>query len=69
MLSELKQLLTDDRSPLCATMPKPVLDHSIQKHLTHFALATHGFGSPALQAAITAILNWLNESLKQLENE
>lgn len=68
LLSEMRQLLADDRSPLCATMPKSVLDHSIQKHLTHFSLVTHGFGSPAIQASISALMNWVNESLKLLDS-
>ncbi|KAI1704235.1 transcription factor AP-2 domain-containing protein [Ditylenchus destructor] len=67
ILSELKDLLNQDRSPLCASTPRPVLDHSIQKHLTHFSLVTHGFGTPAVQAGLTAVTNWLSESLRLLE--
>ena len=32
-----------------------ILDQSIQRHLTHFSMITHGFGSPAIVAALTAI--------------
>jgi len=64
---ELMDLLNQDRSPLCNTRPQQILDPSIQKHLTHFSLVTHGFGSPAIVAALTAIQNYLNESLKLLE--
>jgi transcription factor AP-2 len=60
-------LLNQDRSPLCNTRPQQILDPSIQRHLTHFSLITHGFGSPAIVAALTAIHNYLNESLKVLE--
>ena len=60
-------LLNQDRSPLCNTRPQQLLDPSIQRHLTHFSLITHGFGSPAIVAALTAIHNYLNESLKVLE--
>ena len=60
-------LLNQDRSPLCNTRPQQILDPSIQRHLTHFSMITHGFGSPAIVAALTAIQNYLNESLKQLE--
>ncbi|KAI1696594.1 transcription factor AP-2 domain-containing protein [Ditylenchus destructor] len=67
ILSELKDLLNQDRSPLCASTPRPVLDHSIQKHLTHFSLVTHGFGTPAVQAGLTAVTSWLSESLRLLE--
>ena len=52
---ELMDLLNQDRSPLCNTRPQPILDPSIQRHLTHFSLITHGFGSPAIVAALTAI--------------
>ncbi len=64
---ELMDLLNQDRSPLCNTRPQQILDPSIQRHLTHFSLITHGFGSPAIVAALTAIQNYLNESLKLLE--
>ncbi len=64
---ELMDLLNQDRSPLCNTRPQQILDPSIQRHLTHFSLITHGFGSPAIVAALTAIQHYLNESLKLLE--
>ncbi len=64
---ELMDLLNQDRSPLCNTRPQQILDPSIQRHLTHFSLVTHGFGSPGIVAALTAIQNYLNESLKILE--
>lgn len=64
---ELMDLLNQDRSPLCNTRPQVILDPSIQRHLTHFSMITHGFGSPAIVAALTAIQNYLNESLKSLE--
>ena len=52
---ELMDLLNQDRSPLCNTRPQQILDPSIQRHLTHFSLITHGFGSPAIVAALTAV--------------
>ena len=52
---ELMDLLNQDRSPLCNTRPPQILDPTIQRHLTHFSLITHGFGSPAIVAALTAI--------------
>jgi len=64
---ELMDLLNQDRSPLCNTKPAIILDPSIQRHLTHFSMITHGFGSPAIVAALTAIQNYLSESLKCLE--
>jgi len=64
---ELMDLLNQDRSPLCNTRPQIILDPQIQRHLTHFSLITHGFGSPAIVAALTAIQNYLSESLKYLD--
>merc|ERR1712038_2107248 len=64
---ELMDLLNQDRSPLCNTRPQQILEPGIQRHLTHFSLITHGFGSPAIVAALTAVQNYLNESLKLLE--
>ncbi len=64
---ELMDLLNQDRSPLCNTRPQQILDPCIQRHLTHFSLITHGFGSPAIVAALTAIQNFLNESLKYID--
>ena len=52
---ELMDLLNQDRSPLCNTRPQPILDPNIQRHLTHFSMITHGFGSPAIVAGLTAI--------------
>merc|ERR1719270_2228843 len=67
LCKELMDLLNQDRSPLCNTRPQPILDPNIQRHLTHFSLITHGFGSPAIVAALSAIQNYLNESLKILD--
>ncbi|CAG0914259.1 unnamed protein product [Notodromas monacha] len=52
---ELMDLLNQDRSPLCNTRPNIILEPNIQRHLTHFSLITHGFGSPAIVAALTAV--------------
>ncbi|KAL1115183.1 hypothetical protein AAG570_007214 [Ranatra chinensis] len=52
---ELMELLNQDRSPLCNTRPQHILEPGIQRHLTHFSLISHGFGSPAIVAALTAI--------------
>ncbi|XP_023290449.1 transcription factor AP-2-epsilon isoform X2 [Orussus abietinus] len=64
---ELMDLLNQDRSPLCNTRPQYILDPNIQKHLTHFSLISHGFGSPALVGALTAVQKFLSESLNHLE--
>lgn len=62
-------LLNQDRSPLCNGRPQPILDSNIQRNLTHFSLITHGFGSPAIVAALTSVQNFLTESLKYLEKQ
>ncbi|XP_041747940.1 transcription factor AP-2 gamma-like isoform X3 [Coregonus clupeaformis] len=64
---EFTDLLTQDRSPLGNTRPAPILDQGIQGYLTHFSLITHGFGSPAICAAMTSLQNYLNEALKQVD--
>lgn len=67
LIKEILDLLNQDRSPLGNTRPQMILDHSIQRHLTHFSLITHGFGSPALVAGMTAVQNYLTEMLKYVE--
>ena len=67
LIKELVDLLNQDRSPLGNTRPQMILDPSIQRHLTHFSLITHGFGSPALVAAMTALQNYFTEMLKYVE--
>lgn len=69
LLKEFIDLLNQDRSPLCNTRPQPILDSNIQRNLTHFSLITHGFGSPAIVAALTSVQNFLTESLKYLEKQ
>ncbi|KAI2801406.1 Transcription factor AP-2-alpha [Blomia tropicalis] len=69
LLKEFVDLLNQDRSPLCNARSQPVLDQGIQRNLTHFSLITHGFGSPAISAALTSVQNFLNESLKYLEKQ
>ncbi|XP_018329331.1 transcription factor AP-2-epsilon isoform X2 [Agrilus planipennis] len=64
---ELMDLLNQDRSPLCNSRPQIILDSHIQTPLTTFSLISHGFGSPAIVAALTAVQNVLSESLKNLE--
>ena len=48
--------LNQDRSPLCNTRPTPIMDPAIQRHFTHFSMISHGFGTPAIVAAMSAIL-------------
>jgi len=67
VVKELVDLLNQDRSPLGNTRPTPILDPSVQRTLTNFSLITHGFGSPAIVASMTAIQNYLTEMLKVVE--
>uniref|UniRef100_A0AAV2M8C6 Transcription factor AP-2 C-terminal domain-containing protein n=1 Tax=Knipowitschia caucasica TaxID=637954 RepID=A0AAV2M8C6_KNICA len=64
---EFTDLLTQDRSPLGNSRPAPILEPGIQGCLTHFSLITHGFGAPAICAAMTSLQNYLNEALKQAD--
>ncbi|XP_048111958.1 transcription factor AP-2 gamma isoform X2 [Alosa alosa] len=64
---EFTDLLSQDRSPLGNSRPAPILESGIQGCLTHFSLITHGFGSPAICAAMTSLQNYLNEALKQVD--
>lgn len=52
---------------MCNTRPPILIDQSIQRHLTNFSLITHGFGSPAIVAALAAIQNYIAESLKLMD--
>ncbi|KAL1285983.1 Transcription factor AP-2-beta [Trichinella pseudospiralis] len=67
VLKEFISLLNQDRSPLCNSRDPPILEPNIQRHLTHFSLLTHGFGSPAICSAMSAVFSYIGESLKYLE--
>jgi hypothetical protein len=69
LTKELTDLLNQDRSPLGSTRPTPILEPSIQRHLTHFSLITHGFGSPAIVAVLNSFQNYLSEMLKFYEKQ
>ena len=69
LIKELMDLLNQDRSPLCNSRPPPILEPSIQRHLTHFSLISHGFGSPAICSGLNAVNSWLTESLKCLDRQ
>ncbi|KAG7260580.1 hypothetical protein CRUP_038600 [Coryphaenoides rupestris] len=55
------------KNMLLATKPSPLLEPGIQSCLSHFSFITHGFGSPAICAALTALQNYLSEALKGLD--
>ncbi|XP_020668606.2 transcription factor AP-2-epsilon [Pogona vitticeps] len=64
---EFADLMAQDRSPLGNSRPPLLLEPGVQSCLTHFSLITHGFGGPAICAALTAFQNYLVESLKGLD--
>lgn len=64
IVKELQDLLSQDRSPIGSAKPTPVLDPSIQKPLTQFSAITHGFGTNAICAALTALQTYLSEMLR-----
>ncbi|XP_010643589.1 transcription factor AP-2-epsilon [Fukomys damarensis] len=64
---EFADLMAQDRSPLGNSRPALILEPTVQSCLTHFSLITHGFGGPAICAALTAFQNYLLESLKGLD--
>ena len=67
VIKELADVLGQDRSPHGAMRPAPVLDPAFQRHLTNFSLITHGFGAPAIIAAMTAVQNYLSEMIKNVD--
>ncbi|XP_069740845.1 transcription factor AP-2 gamma isoform X2 [Narcine bancroftii] len=67
IFKEFTDMLTQDRSPLGNARPGPILEPEIQSCLTHFSLITHGFGSPAICAAMSSLQNYLNEAIKALD--
>ena len=69
MMKQLLDILNQDRSPLCNSRPQPLLDPSIQRHLTHFSLVTHGFGTPAIISALQAMNAWLGEMAKLIDEQ
>ncbi|CAF1173370.1 unnamed protein product [Rotaria sordida] len=65
LIKEFTDLLTQDRSPLGTNSRlASVLDISFQRHLTNFSLITHGFGTPAIIGAMSALQNYLTEMNK-----
>ena len=69
IIKELVDMLNQDRSPLGnGRQPQnSPLDPATQRALTGFSLITHGFGGPAIVAAMSATTNYLNEMLKSVE--
>lgn len=64
---EFTDLLNQDRTPNGNNRPAPVLEANIQNCLSHFSLITHGFGSQAICAAVSAVQNYIKEALVIIE--
>nr|XP_019959303.1 PREDICTED: transcription factor AP-2-epsilon [Paralichthys olivaceus] len=64
---EFVDLMSQDRSPLGGSRPNPCLEPGVQGSLTHFSLLTHGFGAPAICAALSAFQSYLMEAIKMLD--
>uniref|UniRef100_A0A8C5B3U8 Transcription factor AP-2 epsilon n=1 Tax=Gadus morhua TaxID=8049 RepID=A0A8C5B3U8_GADMO len=64
---EFMDLMSQDRSPLGGSRPTPCLEPTVQGSLTHFSLLTHGFGTPAICAALSAFQSYLLEAVKVLD--
>ncbi|XP_042899253.1 transcription factor AP-2-beta [Parasteatoda tepidariorum] len=69
IIKEFAEFLGQDRSPLCNAKFQPILPQQIQRHLTHFSLISHGFGSHAIVSALSAAQNYINESIKYLDKQ
>jgi len=69
IVKEIQDLMAQDRSPIGNTHPTPILDSSVQRPLTHFSSTTHGFGTPAICAAMTALQHYLTEMLRYQEKK
>ena len=60
---ELQDVLSQDPYPT-SRLSNSTLPESVLKGLTHFGLVTHGFGTPAFNAALNSFQTYLNELLK-----
>lgn len=63
MCKEFTDLLYQDRTSNGNSRPTPVLETNIQNCLSHFSLITHGFGSQAICAVVSAVQNYIKEAL------
>ena len=59
IVKELQEILNQDRAPVGHQCPASILDPKVQRHLTQFSALTHGFGTPAVQASLVALQNYL----------
>lgn len=66
LTKELQDVLAQDPYPK-TRLPNSNLPDSILRSLNQFGLVTHGFGSPAINAAMNAFQAYLGELLKYHE--
>ena len=69
MLKELLDVLSQDRSPVGNSRLPPVIDPTMQRQLSHFSAITHGFGTPAMVAALNVVQSYLTESVKAVDRQ
>jgi len=69
MVKELLDVLSQDRSPVGNSRLAPVMDPAMQRHLSHFSSITHGFGTPAMVAALSTVQAYLTESVKAVDRQ
>jgi len=69
MVKELLDVLDQDRSPIGNARLPPLIDPAMQRHLAHFSAITHGFGTPAMVAALNAVQAYLTESVKVVDRQ
>lgn len=69
IVKEMQDVMARDRSAVGKTNPRPILDPSVQYPLSHFSSVTHGFGTPAICAAMNALQNYLSEQLTYQESQ
>ena len=63
---ELQDILAQDPYPK-TRLPNSQLPESVLRGLNHFGLVTHGFGAPAINAALNAFQSYLTELMKCTE--
>jgi len=69
MVKELLDVLSQDRSAVGNSRLPPVIDPGMQRHLSHFSAITHGFGAPAMVAALNVVQSYLTESVKAVDRQ
>jgi len=69
IVKELLDVMNQDRSPVGNSRLAPLVDPAMQRHLSHFSAITHGFGTPAMVAALNTVQAYLTESVKVVDRQ